>query len=51
MQYPTVKGLNAIANLCTIANITILAVALTAVKIDQKYKIRYVKTFIPKLFL
>jgi len=51
MQYPTVRGLNATANLCTIAHITVLAVALTAVKIDQKNKIRYVKTLIPKLFL
>jgi len=51
MQYPTVKGLNATANLCTIAHITVLAVALTAVKIDQKDKIRYVKTLIPKIFL
>lgn len=51
MQYPTTKGLNATANLCTIAHITVLAVALTAVKIDQKDKIRYVKTLIPKLFL
>jgi hypothetical protein len=51
MQYPTVKGLNATANLCTIAHITILAVALTAVKLDQQDKIRYVKTLIPKLFL
>lgn len=51
MQYPTVKGLNATANLCTIAHITVLAVALTAVKIDQRDKIRYVKSLIPKLFL
>jgi len=51
MQYPTAKGLNATANLCTIAHITVLAVALTAVKINQKDKIRYVKTLIPKLFL
>jgi hypothetical protein len=51
MQYPTVKGLNATANFCTVAHITVLAVALTAVKIDQKDKIRYVKTLIPKLFL
>lgn len=51
MQYPSVKGLNATANLCTIAHITVLAVAVTAVKIDQKDKIRYVKTLIPKLFL
>ena len=51
MQYPTVRGLNATANLCTIAHITVLAVALTAVKIGQKDKIRYVKSLIPKLFL
>jgi len=51
MQYPTVKGLNATANLCTIAHITVFAVALAAVKIDQKDKIRYAKTLIPKLFL
>jgi hypothetical protein len=51
MQYPTAKGLNATANLCTITHITVLAVALTALKIDQKDKIRYVKSLIPKLFL
>jgi hypothetical protein len=49
MQRPTMKGLNATANLCTIAHITVLAVALTAVKIDQKDKIRFVKTLIPKI--
>jgi hypothetical protein len=46
-----VKGLNATANPCAIAHITVFAVALTAVKIDQKHKIRYVKSLIPKLFL
>jgi hypothetical protein len=51
MQYPTVKGLNATANLCTIAHITVLAVALTAVRVNQNDKIRYVKTLLPKLFL
>jgi len=49
MQYPSVKGLNSIANVCTIAHITVLAVALAAVKDNQKDKIRFIKQFIPNL--
>jgi hypothetical protein len=49
MQEPTVKGLNATANVCTIAHITLLCVALTAVKTGQKDKIRFVKSLIPNL--
>lgn len=47
MQDPTVKGLNATANICTIAHITSLLVALTAVKTGHKDKIRFIKSFIP----
>lgn len=49
MQYPSVKGLNSIANICTIAHITVLAVALAAVKDGQRDKIRFIKQFIPNL--
>jgi len=49
MQEPTVRGLNATANVCTIAHITVLAVALTAVRNGQRDKIRFVKSLIPSL--
>jgi len=49
MQTPSVKGLNAISNHCTIAHISVLAVASSAVKTDQRHKIRFVKTFFPNL--
>lgn len=47
MQNPTVKGLNAVSNHCTIAHITVLLVALTAHRSGQKDKIRFVKSFVP----
>ncbi len=47
MQKPTVKGLRAIRNHCTIAHITVLLVALTAHRMGCKNKIRFVKTFVP----
>lgn len=50
MQTPSVKGLNAVANHCTIAHITVLLLALTAVKTGHKDKIRFVKKFLPLLF-
>jgi len=49
MQDPSVKGLNATANHCTIAHITVLLVALTAVKTGNKDKIRFIKSFLPNL--
>ncbi len=49
MQKPSVIGLNATANVCTIAHITVLAVALAAIKDNQKDKIRFIKRFIPNL--
>lgn len=49
MQNPSVKGLNATANHCTIAHITVLLVALTAVKSGNQDKIRFVKKFLPNL--
>ena len=50
MQTPSVKGLNAVANHCTIAHITVLLLALTAVKTGHKDKIRFIKKFLPTLF-
>ena len=47
MQNPSVKGLNATANHFTIAHITVLLVALTAVKSGNQDKIRFVKKFLP----
>lgn len=49
IQHPTITGLQANANLCTIAHITILLVALTAVKTGHKDKVRFVKNFIQML--
>ncbi len=47
MQNPSVVGLKAIANHCTIAHITVLLVALTAAKNDFKEQIRFIKSFLP----
>jgi hypothetical protein len=47
MQKPTVKGLRAIRNHCTIAHITVLLVALTAHRTGCEDKIRFVKSFVP----
>lgn len=47
MQNPTVIGLNATQNHCTIAHITVLLVALTAQRTGQKEKIRFTKSFVP----
>jgi len=49
MQNPSIKGLNATANHCTIAHITVLLLALTAVKTGHRDKIRFVKKFLPNL--
>jgi len=47
MQNPTVRGLQAISNHCTIAHITVLLVALTAHRVGCDDKIRFVKSFVP----
>jgi hypothetical protein len=47
MQKPTVKGLRAIRNHCTVAHITVLLVALTAHRMGYVDKIRFVKSFVP----
>jgi hypothetical protein len=49
MQRPSVTGLNATQNVCTIAHITVLSIALMAVKTGHKDKVRFVKSFIPNL--
>jgi hypothetical protein len=45
MQRCSVKGLNATANLCSLAHISVLAVALAAVKSGGKHKLRFIKSF------
>jgi hypothetical protein len=47
MQHPTVRGLRANSNHCTIAHIATLLVALTAAKMGEKDKIRWIKSFVP----
>ena len=49
MQEPTVKGLAATANLCSIAHITVLAVAYFASFVKEPKRIRFVKSFLPNL--
>ncbi|GAJ03727.1 unnamed protein product, partial [marine sediment metagenome] len=49
MQNPSIRGLRAVSNHCTIAHITVLLVALTAVKTGNKDKIRFVKSFLPNI--
>ena len=50
MQNPSVRGLQAVSNHCTIAHITVLLVALTAVKTGNKDKIRFVKSLLIFIF-
>lgn len=49
MQRPTVIGINATRNICTIAHITVLVIALAAAKTGHKDRIRFTKSFIPTL--
>lgn len=48
MQHPTVVGLTATRNHCTISHITMLLVALAAHREGFPDKIRYVKSFLPR---
>lgn len=49
MQNPSVKGLNAVSNNCTIAHITVLLIALATAKTGNKDKICFVKSFLPNI--
>jgi hypothetical protein len=49
MQDPSVRGLSATSNHCSIAHIAVLLVALTAAKSGHKDKIRFIKNFLPNL--
>jgi len=49
MQNPSIRGLRDVSNRCTIAHITVLLVALTAAKIGNKDKIRFIKSFFPNI--
>lgn len=46
MQNPPVRGLNAIANHCTLAHITVLAVAIAAIKSGNLGQARFIKSFL-----
>ena len=45
MQRSSVKGLNTTANLCSLAHISVLAVALAAIKLGHNRKLRFIKSF------
>ena len=47
MQKPSVIGITATANLCTISHITVLAVAYFSSFVKEPDKIRFVKSFLP----
>jgi hypothetical protein len=47
MHHPTVKGLQAMKNHCTIVHITVLLVALTAHRLGYTDHVRFVKSFVP----
>ena len=49
LQRPTVIGLTATKNHCTIAHMTVLLIALTAHRLGYEDKIRYMKSFLPSL--
>jgi len=49
MNNPSVRGLNAVSNHATIAHITVLLVALAAIKSGNKDKTRFVKSLLPLL--
>jgi len=49
MQNPSVRGLRAVSNHCTIAYITVLLIALTAANTGNKDKILFVKSFLPNI--
>jgi len=42
-----VRGLQANKNHCTIAHIATLLIALTAAKLGERNKIRWIKSFVP----
>jgi hypothetical protein len=51
MQTPTVRGLQATQNHCTIAHIYVLLIALAAHRLGFHDEIRFVKPFVPSLNL
>lgn len=51
MQRPMLTGINAVSNQCTLAHITILAIAIAAVKAKQKDKIRFIRGILKHLLL
>jgi len=49
MQRPVLTGLTAVSNHCTLAHISILAIAITAVKTKQNSKFRYIRGLLKHL--
>jgi hypothetical protein len=49
MQRPVLRGLPAVSNHCTLAHISILAIAIAAVKANQNSKFRYIRGLLKHL--
>ncbi len=49
MQSPSVRGFETVSNWCSITHISLLLIALTAYRTDNKERIRFVKNFLPNL--
>lgn len=49
MQRPMLTGIDAVSNQCTLAHITILTIAIAAVKAKQKDKIRFIRGILKDL--
>jgi hypothetical protein len=49
MQNPSVRGLQAVSNHCTIAHVAVLLIALTAARTGNNDKVRFVKSFLPNI--
>lgn len=49
IQSPSVRGFTAVSNWCSTVHISLLLIALTAYRTDNKEQIRFVKNFLPNL--
>lgn len=49
MQSPSVRGLTAVSNWCSITHISLLLIALAAHQTNNKERMRFVKNFLPNL--
>ena len=49
MRNPSVRGLQAVSNHCTIAHITVLLIDFTGARTGNRDKLRFVKSFLPNI--